>query len=286
MLCQIGACWKYSKKWNRVLLVDTNHPKTRYFRDRFSNYFVTLNPDLILDISILSARLADLPVIPAQLSGRVHDYVAVAGKTGHSMVDEATGIDLTFDFSRDHDVPLLVHHTWGRTLHPLEALAQMRLHPAIRHEVRARLDQIGGEFTALHVRATDYQSDYRQGISELRSKLTGRVFLGTDNPEVLDFARAECPDAEIYSFSRLPEDGKPLHDLGDRTDDSYEANRDAIVDVILLAHSKTLFALRLQENRLGAALSGYSLLALSLKKHPALLGQLMSSERLDHIAPG
>lgn len=266
-------------------MVDTNHASTRYFRDRFSNYFISLRPNIALDISGFANRLERLPLIPAELSGRLHDYAAVPGALGQTMVDEATGVPLTFDFSRDHDTPLLVHHTWGRTQHLLDALVRMRLHPAIRDEVIRRLRALGDDFTGIHIRATDYQSDYHAGIAELRGKLSGPVFLATDNREALDLVRAECPEADIYSFSRLPAGGKPLHDLREETGDTYEVNRDAIVDAVVLAHAKRLTAFRLKPNDLGVAQSGYSLLAFALKQRKRLLAQLMSGAPLDHPAP-
>lgn len=276
MLCQIGACCVYADKWNRIVLVDTSHPTTEYFRDRFSNYFGSLRRNLVLDISGIRRFLAKLPVHPAELSGRLHEYVAVAGKPCGPMVDQATGIPLTFDFTRDHDHPLLVHHTWGRSRFPLQALERMRLHPALRLEVIRRMKEIGAPFTGLHVRATDYQTDYRAGIADLKGKLAGPVFVATDNRQVLDFIRAECPDADVYSFSSLPEEGRPLHDLSRQKGDVYEINRDAIVDVLMLAHAKTLYAFRLQPNPLGANLSGYSRLAFDLRRNRQLLDRLMS----------
>lgn len=285
MLCQIGLCCEYADKWKRLVVVDTNHVSTRYFRDRFSNYFISQRRNLVLDISGFARRLENMPLLPAELSGRLHDYVAVAGEPCKSMVDQATGVPLTFDFSRDHEAPLLVHHTWGRTPYPLDALARMRLHPAIRHEVIGRLREIGPDFTGLHIRATDYQTDYRTGIAELRGKLAGPVFLATDNRAVLDFMRTECPEAEIYSFSRLPAHGQPLHDLKGRAEDVYESNRDAIADVMVLAHATRLNAFRLRPNPMGASLSGYSMLAFALRKHRGLLARIMSAARLDQPAP-
>ena len=276
MLCQIGSCCVYADRWNRIVLVDTSHSTTEYFRDRFSNYFRSLRRNLVLDISGIRGRLAKLPMHPAQLSGRLHEYAAVAGRPGGPMVDQATGIPLTFDFARNHDHPLLVHHTWGRSRFPLQALERMRPLPAIRLEVARRMKEIGAPFTALHVRATDYQTDYRTGIAALKDKLVGPVFVATDNRQVLDFIRAECPDADIHSFSSLPEEGHPLHNLGGRKGDVYEINRDAIVDVLMLAHAKALYAFRLQPNLLGARMSGYSRLAFDLRNNRQLLAGLMS----------
>ena len=134
---------------------------------------------------------------------------------------------------------------------------------------------IGGPFRALHIRATDYECEYRAQVAELRDKLTGRLFVATDNREALDFVRAECPTAQVFSFSDLPDQtGKPLHYMDDAKA-AFRINLDAICDLILLAHSHNLYIFSLKKNIYDAQYSGYSALAWRLNQRRGILQRLM-----------
>lgn len=280
MLCQIGSCCLYAERWGRVTVVDANFHCSRHFRDTLSKYFVSRRDDLFLDLTHWGPRLNQLSTQPPEIFGRVADYDTADAPRQPYRLDRASGAPLTFDFTRDHAAELLVHHAGGRSPHALEALARLRLHGTVRAEIVRRLQHIGGPFQALHVRATDYDSDYRSAISALRGKLTGRVFLATDNRDVLDFARSECRDAEIFSFAALPDvAGTPLHYIGD-PQSAGRRNLDAIADLMMLAHAETLHFLQLSPNAFGAKFSGYSILAQQILQSKPLLRGLMAPEPL------
>ena len=275
ILCQIGSCCLYAERWGRATVVDTNYHALNHFRDDFSKYFISLRDDLILDVSAYEALLDRASVVPPEIAGSVSRYSPAPTYMRPYMIDEETGAPLTFDFSRDHDAELLVHHAGGRSPNALVALERMRLHDSVRKEVRRRLGLIGGPFRALHIRATDYECEYRAQVAELRDKLTGRLFVATDNREALDFVRAECPTAQVFSFSDLPDQtGKPLHYMDDAKA-AFRINLDAICDLILLAHSHNLYIFSLKKNIYDAQYSGYSALAWRLNQRRGILQRLM-----------
>lgn len=273
---QIGLAIVHADRYRRVVIVDTNPPHTRYFRDSLSNYFISLRDDLILDIPGRAEWLDGLGAVPRAVAGRISSYHAVYDPAVGGYVDAASRAPLALDFTRDYAEPLLIHHAGGRSPYPLLPLTRMRLQDRVRDEIDRRLASIGGPFDGVHIRATDLKTDYERVIDALRDKLVPKIFVATDNRAALACVRERCPDAEIHSFARLPaEAGRPLHICPD-PDMIWEINLDAIADVLLLAHARRLHYFSLQPNRVGARLSGYSMLANELRRRPVLLRQLMS----------
>lgn len=157
----------------------------------------------------------------------------------------------------------------------LAALARMRVQDSIAAFLRQRLNRIGPGYTALHIRDTDYKTDYRQWLERSCAAITGPVFVATDNREVVAHCRAALGTERVHSFATLPEEaGQPLHVI-ENVADAYVRNSDAILDLLMLALAKDLYLFEVQPNRLGAKYSGYSVLASNLKGSPPILQQLL-----------
>ena len=70
ILCQIGGCYNYCAKYNRILLIDTNHFKAAYGGFSFDKYFtfidtkqkIIYNTDTI--INMLHNELNTITVYP------------------------------------------------------------------------------------------------------------------------------------------------------------------------------------------------------------------------------
>lgn len=295
MLCQIAMACAYADRFGRIVVVDTNYATTPYFREPFSRYFESLDPRLLLDTDRVGATLDGLATFPPEVAGSLWSYAVETRKTRLNLgaefgmlCDARSGVPLTFDFRRDYPQPLLLHHSWGRNEYIMAALSRLRLRPAMRDEVMARLRHIGGPFDAIHIRATDYQTEYRELLSQVRPNLGARpVFLATDNAEVVRHLRAEWPDIRVRSFSRLPDNGgKPLHDLGADDTDIAQRNRDAIADALVLAHASHIHAFYLKPNSYGTTVSGFTLLAKRLAKEKTVLNRMMGLPAVPSVDGG
>jgi hypothetical protein len=274
-LCQIEKACRYAERFDRTVVVETDSYRTVTFGDRFSNYFISRQSRLVLDAAELRARFDELDVLPAQIRGRVTTYTPVYSASANNLADETTGQTLSFDFRRDHAQPLLVHHAWGGGDISLKALGRMRLHPDLGDLLARRLASIGPRFVGVHIRHTDYRTSYRAQLPSLARKLKGPIFIATDNRAVL----ADCRDVfgaeRVHSFARLPEEaGQPAHALTpDRVD--YESNADAILDLLMLAHARRIVRFKLDANKIRSIYSGYSRLAINLKRSPRILNGLL-----------
>ena len=276
ILCQIEKCCQYADRFGRTVIVDTNYYCTRSFKDEISKYFVSLQVGLVLDADQIRHYVDNVDVFPDFIAGKVSSYYARRDDATTNYVEEQSGRAITFEFDKDYSERLLVHHAAGGGTISLAALSRMRVHDAITDILWKRQRLVGPEYTALHIRNTDYQTEYERYIEELKSKVRGSVFVATDNRSTIAHCKSVFGPEHVFSFAKLPaEAGQPLHKTDDRTG-AFESNSDAILDLLMLALSRELYLFRLLPNRNGVSYSGFSVLAANLQKSRPLLHQLLS----------
>jgi hypothetical protein len=272
-LCQINLCCDYGEAFGRLVIVETDFAKTVHYRRPFSDYFVSRDPNLVLDAGPFRDSFDKLDVAPPGVFGRVNSYDARFDHAIGGYVDARTMQSLKVDFERGYDAPLLVHHGIGRVGKPLNALAKMRLQGDVIDEIAARVRAIAAPYTAIHVRNTDYETDYAPKFERLKAMIDGPIFIATDDHGVVEASRSIFGAERVFSFARLPlERSRPLHIVTD--ENARERNLDAIVDLFMLALSQRLYTFRLRENRNGVPLSGYSELADILREEKTVLQRL------------
>jgi hypothetical protein len=284
ILCQIEHACAYADRFERTVVVDTLEQSDRYFRDRFSNYFDSLQGNLVLDADTVRDRLDALDVSPAFLAGRVRACRPRYDAAQQSWIDEPSGRPVSFDFEHDHAATLLVHHAAGGGINSIRALARLRLREQLVDTLRARLAVVGRRYVGLHIRDTDYRTNYKALLGKAPIEAGERVFLATDSATALAHCHAAFGVGRVFSFAALPKDGSRLHHIADRAD-AYARNRDAIVDLLMLALARGFHMFQIEPNPFGAQFSGYSVLAANLRSNPALLARLVGEAHLDALWP-
>ena len=275
MLCQIEQCCRYAERFDRTVLVETDYAHATYFKDSFARYFVSHQRRLVFKTDHISAYGDMMDVFPAVAAGRMTEYLPRRDKNTGRFVDDASDVPLTFDFNRDYSEGVLLHHGSGGGMLSVNAMSRMRLHDNVTDLLLWRLKVIGERYSAVHIRNSDYKTKYEQKIDQLGASVVGPVFVATDNRNCLTYCRTVFGADRVKSFARLPAvAGEPLHRGG--APDVYEANRDAIVDVLLLALANTFYAFELEKNGTGTKYSGFSTLAMSLYASKPLLSQLIA----------
>ena len=92
-------------------------------------------------------------------------------------------------------------------LHATEAAAAIDTRSCFRDSPKSR-----GPYLGVHIRHTDYRSDYHPVIGRIAAAPVAKVFLATDNQHILDEFRASLPGKQIFSFAEeLSVDGTPIH---------------------------------------------------------------------------
>jgi hypothetical protein len=278
VLCQIERACRYAERYDRTVVVETDYRFSSFFFDSFANYFVSRQPRLLFR-SDDQEELADLgeetDVFPPVVAGRLDDYRARYDRKIFHFVEDDSGELLSFDQSRDYPERVLLHHDSGGGNHSLGAFSRLRLHDAVADLLIRRARVIGPGYDAIHIRNTDYKTPYESPVETLAQQLKGPVFVATDNRNCLAHCQAAFGAERVYAFARLPATpGKPLHHAGGAVD-VFEANRDAIIDLLLLALSVNCFAFQLTQNEFGVKYSGFSMLALNLQAAKPVLQRLI-----------
>ncbi len=275
-LCQIDTACLYAERFDRIVVVDTAYSKT-YFRDRFSDYFTSRRPRLVLDADGVSGRLDRLEVFPRFLAGRVSRY-ATRFDPSLGFLETETGQPPSFDFARDYAEPLLVHHNSGGGANGVGALARLRLRGPLVETLLHRLRRVGPRYLGVHVRNTDYKAKVRSETLVANIAAGDPIFLATDNRDTVAQFRSLFGDERIRTFANLPVTaGERAHNIADPAL-AYERNRDAILDLVMLALASQLYLFELEPNPYGARYSGFSVLAAHLHDAKPVLRSVLGDD--------
>lgn len=282
MLCQIEKCCRYAELTSRTVIVDTAYAHSDYFRDKFSRYFSSRQRRLFLTPNGQVGDLDAMQVFPEFLQGRLNSYETSRDNKHPIYCDTATAQPITFNFNQNYAQPLLVHHQEGGGRLSGYALLRLTLTRSLLDELISRIKTIGGPWVGVHVRNTDYSTDYELLLNQLKQTSVSRIFLATDSLEVKSRFESELKNTTVYSFSnRLSADGKPVHFMRDLKDDLvFNSNCDAILDLVMLGLSQRLLFQKIQPNEYGASYSGYALLAQHLYSARIVLRHLISDPRI------
>jgi hypothetical protein len=280
MLCQIERCCRYAERYARTVVVETDYAHAAQFRAPFSNYFVSQQPRLVFGREALRGVIDAVDVAPQVVAGRLDTYRTRYDRKIFAHVEEESGAPVTFDFALDHPQATLLHHAAGGGQIAAGFLSRVRLHDTLTDLLIRRARVLGPRYTGLHIRNTDYKTRYEPRVDNLAKDIAGPVFVATDNRNCLAYCQHVFGRERVYSFAKLPAvAGRPLH-VANESVDAHEANRDAILDLLLLALSERCFALELETNAYGVRFSGFSMLAMQLQSARPLIGGLLS--RADH----
>jgi hypothetical protein len=307
MLSTIEKCCRYGEQFQRKVIIDTNYSYSNTWHADFDMYFTSLDENLILSPKQLEIDLNSLRVFPYFLTDRVNSYVmdkkilhyangdwqigslyensvVYTSKYGKMVyrADSCFKKIITYDFSKPYNEQLLVHHHgWRDDTLSLSALKRLRLTPFMQEELKKRFMMIDGPYSAIHVRHTDYLSDYTSILKILEQNPPTKLFIATDNSIVLDVFIRTLKHTQIFSFAReLSRTGKPIHVGKDSM--NFQKNVDAILDLLMLASAEVLWLTKIVDKISIADFntpdySGFSILAYNLKNNKIILQNLISN---------
>jgi hypothetical protein len=226
-LCRIALCWKYAAEFNRTLVIDCQ--KSSLFGN-FSDYFLVENPSIQVITAMndsLLGQLNALPCRPEPLTN--HPPNTFPAK-----------------FDQDFSEPLVVFEDSGGGIASFDLLPRLRLAPLVQEKVEAALASLGNDYQAVHIRNTDYRTDYRKLFARIRHQV-GRspLLVCSDDPKVVDFAKKYFvgPVLTIPKQIATQDSTKALHTPNAQlTDDGRRRVAiESLVDLICLANARTLY---------------------------------------------
>lgn len=259
MLCQISVCIDYCLRHDRVLVIDTGF--TDVFASLFRNYFsfeidrltVRLDAEDFLDF----AEQHRLTVYPPSVKLRYE-----AGRPHY--VEEARnycldGVPVTFDFKREYEEDILLHHQCGGGPPSDRLLRGLRLSPWITARFNERWSSLPKPYVGVHIRDTDKKSSHETVLPVIQ-RHSGAVFLATDSAPAQQRAR-QLRTTGLF-MSEIPDyGGLPIHHQPVTPDEKRRDNTTAVIDLLILALAKTVYVSTTE--------SGYSKLAQRLNRNQA-----------------
>ncbi|MBE7180316.1 MAG: hypothetical protein INR71_03745 [Terriglobus roseus] len=277
MLCQIETACRYAERSNRLVVIDTAYKNSAHFRDNFAKYFSSRWNRVLVDSDLFLTDIDAMSVFPQELTGRVTSYRPEWSAAAANWVDAETGIRLSFDFDRTYDEQIVLHHAQNGGPTGVGAMARLKLNRQLIDALAERLRAIGGPYSAIHIRNTDYKTDYIDALKSMKHLLQSPVFIATDDAQCRETCAELLGPTNVIYFSDISNNsGMPLHFIQD-AETVFDRNTDAILDLLTLALSSRFFKFRLQNNIYHSVFSGFTILVDHLRHYKIVLSSLIDS---------
>jgi hypothetical protein len=279
VLVQLEKSRRYAARFRRVLILDLTRSGMRLGFDALFTARDDFGCDLIAWAPAMDPVLDQCAsVFPAPLTGRVSSYTAEWHRDLKQMYDTATTCSVNFDHHIDYSEQLLIYEQAGGGSVSLSALRHLRFSTEVANQVARRLIPIGTGYDAVHVRHTDYETDFEALFEKSAAMFRRRrLLVCSDSKKVKDYAET-CfgRTTELISVSEFPDlNGEPLF-MSDKIA-PHDAAVDLLSDLIAMARSDVFLFAGLQSNRYAVKYSGFSILAEVLRQEPATIRGLFAN---------
>jgi len=243
MLGNMECCYRYCKKNKRKLYVDG---AISGFLDDLSHYFIPLDNN----ISFKKVDFLQPPfdVFPNCLNNDLYNY----GLKKEEELSTSTSkgrIILTFDFKKNYKEQILVHAEGGSKKDiGLFMFTRFKLKEEVKLHIKKTIDDIKSQsgknkkYDAIHVRNTDFKTDYKSYFNNIKNKINKTTVLCTDDYGCQQYAKnffdeklkivTDIPDLSAFEF-------KNLHHNKDI--DRYKNNVDTLTDLFILACAERVY---------------------------------------------
>lgn len=273
ILCSVGRCWAYAQKHNRTLLVDT---RLSGIRDDFWRYFSIDRESTLVDKNLDYSWLDSLSTFPRPIQGRVSTLMTDYSSAKGGFMDLTSGELVSFDFEKDYQEELLVYEQgWlGGELMSAQVLEKLRFTEDVGSRIKKSIEVLPSAYCGIHIRHTDYTTDYKNLLINAKKHLEGRIVLVcSDNLDVINYAKDELEKSKVIRLSTFESnDGKRLH-YHEFGVDQYARNVEALTDLVALALSEELIFGNVNE---AGRPSGFSWLAQHLNSNKGMVKSMLS----------
>lgn len=288
-LVQIDKVRNYAREFNRTLILDLN---VSGLRMPFENVFVA-NESIGCQILPWSKQISKemdgmKSIIPPELVGKLSKYRVIWNHDVDMHTHRYTDVIVDFDYDRDHDAQLLVHQQCGGGETGPDILKDLSFKPSVVDKIAERLVPLGRDYDAIHVRNSDYKTNYIEFFEECRDRFRNRpLLICSDNIEVKNAAHEIFHSStSLLSVADIPDTkGRPLHFSYHL--DPLETAVDLLSDLMALARSQNLIYANLASaDWHQISVSGFSQLAQNLKNRPEVIRELfryISDEHYDAL---
>ena len=259
-LCFIQNSIDFCKRYNRILLIDTNY--NSLYKFNFSDVFKFIDDkNIIYDSNKIKEILNDkkLTIYPNEITNLYNYSLFFKDKIFINrtvLKSPNVYIQTHINFHINYKEDIIIHNHWTAT--PLlshKLIKNLKLTDYYINDIIEKYNQIPKPYISIHIRNTDYKLNYKDFYNKNKEKIKdANIFLATDSIDALKFFKAQ--KLKIYSFTKLPNKNIPYHLSNNNKDD------------ILLNTISDLFLLALGNNFIvpNMAIGGYTKLAFYLYK--------------------
>jgi hypothetical protein len=275
-LCQIEKCREYALRHGRDLYIDTRrsglltHFDTFFDVNSSSGVRCTTRVD-----EALFAKLNVLSVFPPAVMGRIGKYSNRYCPERRLQIDQATNVVLSFDFGAEYEEELIVHEQHGGGLLSTNLMSHLKFSVIAKSYISLRLAALPSHYDAIHIRHTDYKTDYVNYLLELKQRVANKhVLICSDNAEVIAETQNLLSESKVFAVTEVPNlNGKPLHRVKNYNSENerIDATLRSLTDLIALAGSEKLYFTNIQKGHP----SGFSRLASFLHDQKTVVHSLI-----------
>ena len=285
--CQIEKCWRYAEKSGRTLIIDTR--KSCLFGE-FSDFFAPVDAVIRvetnttkIDVAINSLNCYPPLINGPQINELLDPHRTIYSEKHRNLIDRVSGALLTFDLEKDYSEPILVHEQFGGGDLSFALLERITISEKIRSIVLDRISSLNKDYVAIHVRNTDYQTNYESLFNKIYPEVAGKsVLICSDDVEVIAKAKNFFDASTVLNASEIPHTNqKPLHNewTMKADEDRKTSAINSIVDLCALGLSGKLYFM----NVTAGHPSGFSSLAKHLNENKDLVLNLLKITHSERI---
>jgi len=237
-----------------------------------------------IDIAINSLDCYPPLINGPQLNELLDPHRTIYSEKHRNLVDRVSGALLTFDFGKDYSESILVHEQFGGGDLSFGLLERIAISESIRLIVLDKVARLGKDYVAIHVRNTDYQTNYESLFNTIYPEVAGKsVLICSDDAEVIAKAKDFFNASEVLNASEIPHTNQlPLHDkLTMKSDEDRRTSAiSSIVDLCALGLSGKLYF----TNVTAGHPSGFSSLAKHLHDNKHLVLKLLQMTHAEFVS--
>ena len=263
----MNNCLKYAINNNRMLIINTSGD---WFRDNIYKFIEFTHNNIYKQDTY--DQIYNLSVYPPTLNNMLGSNMSFWWVPG-GIINALTNEKLTTDLSQKYDEDVVIYSNCGNTGdNPLLLLENMYFKNIITDVYNERLSKLPKNYTSIHIRNTDIQSDVVGFLEKHNNILKDKmIFLASDDIDTIKKYK-ELYGSNLFNFSNMPNTKhiRPNANIHyHHVDVPHEQFIiECMVDLLLLASG--------DEYYYSSSESGYSKLALVLFENKNLLNKILN----------
>jgi len=322
VMCQIYEAYVFSIKTNRKLIIDTRLSGLADHLSNYME-LINSSDNIVLDLNeITIKKLNKLSCSPKEFTGKINTIYTVSksvqkntaflNKYSYKNVNKkARYFSLKYLYNRfingiknrtiakdfkylnqnsnlnileDKKEDVIIFHSGGGGELSIEALKLFKINVNIIVIIKNNLKRLGFDYDAVHIRNTDYTTNYIDFLKAIQNKLIGRtVLICTDDFYVVESAKKILKDSKIISLSKFYNLNKnnsyPMHHQWDLSESKiFENNINILCDLIGISKSTNFYYTQLNNDKV--FISGFSKLGENLKNNSKIVDDWLKNKNI------